>query len=100
MSNEQRSDPPACTALWEQRLIGAAKRGDHVAEAQLLDLYEPMVRRIAASLYLPGGEREDLAQEARLGILAAIRAWTPAARCRFDASRGCAACVRPTPQST
>jgi RNA polymerase sporulation-specific sigma factor len=28
-----------------------------------------MVRRIAGSLYLPGGEREDLAQEARVGIL-------------------------------
>ena len=36
-----------------------------------------MVRRIAGSLYLPGGEREDVAQEARLGILGAIRAWDP-----------------------
>jgi RNA polymerase sporulation-specific sigma factor len=77
MSTEQRSDPPAFTPLWEQRLIAAAKRGDRVAEAQLLDLYEPMVRRITGSLYLPGGEREDLAQEARLGILAAIGAWDP-----------------------
>ena len=77
MSTKQRSDPPAFTPLWEQRLIAAAKRGDRVAEAQLLDLYEPMVRRITGSLYLPGGEREDLAQEARLGILAAIRAWDP-----------------------
>jgi RNA polymerase sporulation-specific sigma factor len=77
MSTRQRSDPPAFTPLWEQRLIAAAKRGDRVAEAQLLDLYEPMVRRITGSLYLPGGEREDLAQEARLGILAAIRAWDP-----------------------
>src|SRR5215210_8713297 len=77
MSTKQRSDPPAFTPLWEQRLIAAAKRGDHLAEAQLLDLYEPMVRRITGSLYLPGGEREDLAQEARLGILAAIRAWDP-----------------------
>ena len=36
-----------------------------------------MARRIAGSLYLPGGEREDLAQEARVGILGAIRAWDP-----------------------
>ena len=77
MSTLERSEPPAFTPLWEQRLICAAKRGDRVAEAQLLELYEPMVRRIAGSLYLPGGEREDLAQEARLGILAAIRAWDP-----------------------
>ncbi len=77
MSTKQRSDPPAFTPFWEQRLIAAAKHGDHVAEAQLLELYEPMVRRITGLLYLPGGEREDLAQEARLGILAAIRAWDP-----------------------
>ena len=77
MSTSKRSEPPAFTPLWEQRLISAAKRGDRLAEAQLLDLYEPMVRRIAGSLYLPGGEREDLAQEARVGILGAIRAWDP-----------------------
>ena len=75
MSTLKRSEPPAFTPLWEQRLIRAAKRGDRDAEAQLLELYEPMVRRIAGSLYLPGGEREDLAQEARLGIFAAIRGW-------------------------
>jgi len=79
----QRSDPPAFTPLWEQRLIRAAKTGDRRAEARLLDLYEPMVRRISGSHYLPGGEREDLAQEARLGILAAIRAWDPDRRVPF-----------------
>ena len=77
MSTLDRSEPPAFTPLWEQRLICAAKRGNRVAEAQLLELYEPMVRRIAGSLYLRGGEREDLAQEARVGILGAIRAWDP-----------------------
>jgi RNA polymerase sporulation-specific sigma factor len=77
VSTLKRSEPPAFTPLWEQRLISAAKRGDRLAEAQLLKLYEPMVRRIAGSLFLPGGEREDLAQEARLGILAAIGAWDP-----------------------
>jgi RNA polymerase sporulation-specific sigma factor len=77
VSTSNRSEPPAFTPLWEQRLIRAAKRGDRRAEARLLELYEPMVRRIAGSLYLPGGEREDLAQEARVGILGAIRAWDP-----------------------
>jgi RNA polymerase sporulation-specific sigma factor len=32
---------------------------------------------------MPGGEREDLAQEARLGILDAIRAWDPERRVPF-----------------
>lgn len=83
MTVSETSDPLAFTALWEQRLIRAAKRGDPAAEARLLNLYEPMVRRITAMMYLPGGEREDLAQEARLGILGAIRAWDPCRRVPF-----------------
>jgi RNA polymerase sporulation-specific sigma factor len=71
------------TPLSEQRLIRAAKRGDCAAEAQLLARYEPMARRIAGTLYLPGGERDDLAQEARLGIVDAIRAWDAARRVPF-----------------
>jgi hypothetical protein len=47
VSTLKRSEPPAFTPLWEQRLIAAAKQGDHRAEAQLLELYEPMARRIA-----------------------------------------------------
>jgi RNA polymerase sporulation-specific sigma factor len=77
VSTLKRSEPPTFTPLLEQRLIAAAKRGNRLAEAQLLELYEPMARRIASSLYLPGGDREDLAQEARVGILGAIRAWDP-----------------------
>jgi RNA polymerase sporulation-specific sigma factor len=41
------------------------------------------VRRIARSLYLLGGETDDLAQCARLGILDAIRAWDPERRVPF-----------------
>ena len=38
--------------------------------------YEPLVQRVVWKLRLPPGcEREDLAQEARLGLLAAIRSW-------------------------
>jgi RNA polymerase sporulation-specific sigma factor len=63
------------TPTWERRLLDAAKRGDRAAESRLLALYEPMVRCITAALYLPGGERDDLDQEARVGILQAIRDW-------------------------
>ena len=71
------------TPTWERRLIRAAKRGDHAAEARLLALYEPMVRCITAALYLPGGDRDDLDQEARIGILQAIRDWDPERRVPF-----------------
>jgi len=74
---------PAPTPIWEQRLIWAAKRGDRAAEARLLDHYEPMVGHLTRTLHLAGGDREDLAQEARLGVLGAIRAWDPDRRVPF-----------------
>lgn len=77
------SREPAPTPVSEKRLIRAARRGDRAAEARVLGLYEPMVRRIARTLHMPGGERDDLAQEARLGILDAIRAWDPDRRVPF-----------------
>jgi RNA polymerase sporulation-specific sigma factor len=81
-SGDGRGQPDP-TPIWEKRLIRAARRGDRAAETRLLNLYEPMARRIARTLHMPGGEREDLAQEARLGILDAIRAWDPERRVPF-----------------
>jgi RNA polymerase sporulation-specific sigma factor len=85
VSTGGRRYPPGPTPLWERRLIERAKRGDRVAQAELLERYEPLVRRIARSLYLPGGDRDDLAQCARLGILDAARSWDPARRVPFRA---------------
>jgi RNA polymerase sporulation-specific sigma factor len=65
------------TTISERRLIRAARRGDAAAQARLLALYEPMVRRIARRLDLLGGERDDLAQEARVGVVDAARTWDP-----------------------
>jgi RNA polymerase sporulation-specific sigma factor len=81
MTGSRDSNPQ--TPVWERRLIRAAKRGNRAAENQLLALYEPMVRCITASLYLPGGERDDLDQEARVGILQAVRDWDPERRVPF-----------------
>jgi RNA polymerase sigma factor (sigma-70 family) len=59
-----------------RRLIEAAQRGDWRAQQELVRRYEPLVQRVVWKLRLPPGcERDDLAQEARLGLLAAIRAW-------------------------
>jgi RNA polymerase sigma factor (sigma-70 family) len=61
-----------------RRLIESAQRGDPRAREELVRRYEPLVQRVVWKLRLPPGcEREDLAQEARLGLLAAIRAWRP-----------------------
>jgi RNA polymerase sigma factor (sigma-70 family) len=59
-------------------LLEAAQQGDRVAIEQLLRRYERLIWRVVWSLHPPPGcEREDLAQEARIGLLAAIRAWQP-----------------------
>ncbi|MGH2856660.1 MAG: sigma factor, partial [Solirubrobacteraceae bacterium] len=59
-------------------LLEAAQHGDLDALEQLVHRYEPLVQRVVWKLRLPPGcEREDLAQEARVGLLAAIRAWRP-----------------------
>jgi RNA polymerase sporulation-specific sigma factor len=61
-----------------RRLLEAAQRGDRGAQEELVRRYEPLVQRVVWKLRLPRGcDREDLAQEARIGLLAAIRAWRP-----------------------
>ena len=71
---------PRPTTGSERRLILAARRGDATAQARVLSQYEPMMRLIARRLYLPGGEHDDLAQEARVGLVDAMRTWDPAPR--------------------
>src|SRR5665213_1304869 len=61
-----------------RRLLVAAQRGDLGAQEELVRRYEPLVQRVVWKLRVPRGcDREDLAQEARIGLLAAIRAWRP-----------------------
>jgi RNA polymerase sporulation-specific sigma factor len=59
-----------------RRLIEAAQQGDHAAQHELVRRYEPLVQRVVWRLGLPlGCEREDVEQEARIGLVLAIRAW-------------------------
>ncbi len=61
-----------------RRLVQAARRGDGRAENELARRYEPLVQHVVWALKLPRWcEREDLAQEARLGLVIAMRAWRP-----------------------
>jgi RNA polymerase sigma factor (sigma-70 family) len=59
-------------------LLAAAQRDDRGAVEELLRRYEPLVRAVVARVRPPYGcDREELAQDARLGLLGAIRAWEP-----------------------
>jgi RNA polymerase sigma factor (sigma-70 family) len=63
----------------EHALLLAAQRGDRRAQEELLRRYEPLVGHIVRRLRLPCRcERADIAQEARIALLGAIRAWQPA----------------------
>jgi RNA polymerase sporulation-specific sigma factor len=69
----------AGVALAHDRLVDAAQHGDAGAQEELVRRFEPLVQRVVWKLRVPPGcERDDLAQEARVGLLSAIRAWRPA----------------------
>ena len=73
------SRPRGTTSVNQRALLLAAKHDHHPAVEELLRYYEPLIGATVASLRLPCGcERADVAQEARLGLLQAIRAWQPA----------------------
>ena len=66
------------TSLHLRALLAAAQSDDRRAVDELLRRYEPMVRAVVARVRPPYGcDREELAQDARLGLLGAIRAWQP-----------------------
>jgi RNA polymerase sigma factor (sigma-70 family) len=66
------------TSLYLLALLQAAQSDDRRAVDELLRRYEPLVRAVVARVRPPYGcDREELAQDARLGLLGAIRAWQP-----------------------
>ncbi|HEY2595277.1 MAG TPA: sigma-70 family RNA polymerase sigma factor, partial [Chloroflexota bacterium] len=60
----------------EETLVCAAQDGDWYAQSELLRRYEPLVRHTVGMLRLPCRcDRDDIAQEARLALVGAIRGW-------------------------
>lgn len=70
--------PVAPARSGDEMLLAAGQAGDQHAVDLLLRRYEPMIRMIVASMRLPGRcERADIAQEGRIALVCAIRAWRP-----------------------
>ncbi|MGH2859773.1 MAG: sigma-70 family RNA polymerase sigma factor [Solirubrobacteraceae bacterium] len=70
--------PGRNTSLHLRALLAAAQSDDRHAVEELLRRYEPLIRAVIARVRTPYGcDREALAQDARLGLLGAIRAWQP-----------------------
>jgi RNA polymerase sporulation-specific sigma factor len=57
----------------DSALIEAAQLGDQLAFERLLVRYQGLLDAHASRLYLPGGESDDLVQEARIGFMKAVR---------------------------
>lgn len=62
-------------SLNELALVKAAQAGEMDAENALLIHYKPRVQLICGKYFLPGGEKDDLEQEAMIGLFEAIHAY-------------------------
>lgn len=57
----------------DEELIGMLRDGDLRIEDYLMDKYKNLVRKKANSMFLMGGETEDLIQEGMIGLVKAVR---------------------------
>jgi RNA polymerase sporulation-specific sigma factor len=57
----------------DSALIEAARRGDQLAFERLLRRYQRLLDAHASRFYLPGGDDDDIVQEARIGLMKAVR---------------------------
>ncbi len=73
--NRTEKDPER--TLTDEELALRSQAGDREAEEQLLKQYSDVVKREIRFLFLVGAETEDLAQEAMIGLVKAIRDYSP-----------------------
>lgn len=59
--------------LTDEELMKRLEAGETEVMEYLLDKYKPLVKRQARTLYLLGGENDDLIQEGMIGLFKAIR---------------------------
>ena len=57
----------------DEQLVWQSQNGDHLAEAQLLDKYKPLVKAKSRAYFLIGADSEDIIQEGMIGLYKAIR---------------------------
>lgn len=66
-----------------QELLSAAKGGDAAAQNQIILQMNPLLIRLSSRYFIIGGDKEDLLQEARIGLHKAIRSFEPAKGTEF-----------------
>ena len=60
----------------DEELIEKLRAGDERIMDYILDKYKPLVRKKANTMYLIGGDTDDLIQEGMIGLFKAIRDYT------------------------
>lgn len=58
-------------------IVRKAKKGNQQAFNQLLKMVEPDLKKIASHFFILGGDRDDVLQELRLGVLKAVNSYDP-----------------------
>ena len=61
----------------DEKVIELCHAGEDTAIDYLLEKYKPLVRKKARTLYLIGGDNDDLIQEGMIALYKAIRAYDP-----------------------
>ena len=70
----------------DEQLCALAQQGDRTAEELLVERYFSVVKACSRPYFLAGGDGEDLIQEGMLGLLKAVRAFSPERGVPFEAS--------------
>jgi RNA polymerase sporulation-specific sigma factor len=76
-TNNPAEIPLRRAAVGEAALIEAARGGDELAFQRLLRRHRGLLEEQARRFYLPGGDADDVLQEARIGFAQAARCYHP-----------------------
>ena len=61
------------STLSDEELRELSVKGDREAEEILSRRYIPVIRKISRTMFILGGEMEDIVQEGTFGLISAIR---------------------------
>ena len=67
----------------DEILICRCRQGDRAALDRIMEKYKPLVIKKARSMFLIGGETEDLIQEGMIGLFKAVRDFQPGREATF-----------------
>ena len=70
-------------SLTDEQLLAQIRNGDAAATDILMDRYKELARSKAKSMFILGGDRDDLIQEGMIGLFKAIRDYDPAREASF-----------------